>query len=332
MKVTIKDIARLAGVSTATVSMVLNHKASHISEGTRERIWKIANENNYVPNLLARSLVTRKTKTLGLVMPDITNPFFPEISRGAEDKAAEAEYSIILCNTDDNPRKEEKYVRMMLEKMVDGIIFTDSANRKPIMAEIRAKNIPVVMMGREGGPDDRHGRVFVDNYKGALDATQHLIERGYRKIAMISGNTMYNTAQERLEGYRKALHNAGLPYVEERALEGTFRQEWGFGGASWLLGQKIPFDAVFCGNDMIAIGAMKAFKQYGLSIPGDVAVVGYDDVYMARMVDPELTTVSQPMYDIGYTACDMLLRMIEDPKLEEEHICFEGKLVVRQST
>ena len=150
MKVTIKDLARMAGVSTATVSMVLNNKANHISDKTKDRIWELAKNHNYVPNILARSLVTKKSRTIGLVIPDITNPFFPEISRGAEDRANEGGYSVIICNSDDSPLKEERYVKMLIEKMVDGIIFTDSSSRTPLLIETRSKGVPVILMGRDG--------------------------------------------------------------------------------------------------------------------------------------------------------------------------------------
>jgi len=332
MKVTIKDLARMAGVSTATVSMVLNNKANHISEKTKEKIWDLAKTHNYVPNILARSLVTKKTRTIGLVIPDITNPFFPEISRGAEDRANEGGYSVIICNSDDSPVKEERYVKMLMEKMVDGIIFTDSSSRTPLLLETRSKGVPVVLMGRDVEVEGPIGRIFVDNIKGAYDATNHLIERGYKKIALLNGNSGYQTAQERMEGYRRALQDAGLPYAEQRVLEGTFRQEWGYGGVSWLINQGISFDAVVCGNDMVAIGAIKALRFLGKRVPEDVAIIGYDDIYMAKLVDPELTTIAQPSYDLGYNGCDILIRMIEDGYVQQDPLCYEGQLVVRKST
>ncbi len=332
MKVTIKDLARLAGVSTATVSMVLNNKANHISDRTKDKIWDLAKTHNYVPNILARSLVTKKSKTIGLVIPDITNPFFPEISRGAEDRANEGGYSVIICNSDDSPLKEERYVKMLIEKMVDGIIFTDSSSRTPLLMETRSKGVPVVLMGRDVEIEGPIGRIFVDNIKGAYDATNHLIERGYKKIAMLNGSSGYQTSQERMEGYRRALQDGGLTFSETRVLEGTFRQEWGYGGISWLINQGVEFDAVLCGNDMVAIGAIKALRFFGKRIPEDVAVVGYDDIYMAKLVDPELTTIAQPSYDLGYSGCDILIRMIEEGFVQQDPLCYEGKLVVRKST
>lgn len=332
MKVTIKDLARMAGVSTATVSMVLNNKANHISDKTKDKIWELAKTHNYVPNILARSLVTKKSRTIGLVIPDITNPFFPEISRGAEDRANEGGYSVIICNSDDSPLKEERYVKMLIEKMVDGIIFTDSSSRTPLLIETRSKGVPVILMGRDVEVEGPIGRVFVDNIKGAYDATNHLIERGYKEIAMLSGSSGYQTAQERMEGYRRALQNAGFPFMEQRVLEGTFRQEWGYGGISWLINQGISFDAVVCGNDMVAIGAIKALRFFGKRIPEDVAVIGYDDIYMAKLVDPELTTIAQPSYDLGYSGCDILIRMIEEGYVQQDPLCYEGKLIVRKST
>jgi len=332
MKITIKDIAKMAEVSTATVSMVLNNKGEHISVQTKERILQIAREYNYVPNTMARSLVTKQTKTIGLVIPDIANPFFPEIARGAEDKANEAGYSIIFCNTDDDIEKERRYIDMLSEKMVDGIIFTASSDRNYWLDKLHKQSIPIILLDRDIPLDGRVGRIVVNNQQGTYEGTKYLIEKGYRNIAFINGNIANETAKNRLAGFKSALQDHGLEIKNKTILEGSFKREWGYGAATWLLNQKIDFDAVVCGNDLIAIGAIKALKDAGKKIPQDVAVLGFDDIYMAKLVEPELSTISQPKYEMGYKASELLINMIEKNKAMEKPIVFDTKLVIRKST
>ncbi len=332
MKITIKDIARMAGVSTATVSMVLNNKDEHISALTKEKILSLAKEYNYIPNTMARSLVTKKTKTIGLIIPDIANPFFPEIARGAEDKANEAGYNIIFCNTDDNIEKEQKYIDMLSEKMVDGIIFTASSDRNNSLDKLQRQSIPIILLDRDIPFKGDVGRIVVNNKQGTYEGTKYLIEKGYKLIAFINGNIANETAKHRLAGFKMALQEYELEIKAERMLEGSFKREWGYGAASWLLNQEIPFDAVVCGNDLIAIGAIRALKDGGKSIPEDVAVLGFDDIYMSKLVEPELSTISQPKYEMGYRASELLISMIEKEKNMDRIIVFDTKLVIRKST
>lgn len=332
MKITIKDIAKMAGVSTATVSMVLNNKDEHISELTKEKILQIAKEYNYVPNTMARSLVTKQTKTIGLVIPDIANPFFPEIARGAEDKANEAGYNIIFCNTDDNIEKEQRYVDMLSEKMVDGIIFTASSDRNYWLDKLHKQSIPIILLDRDIPLNGNVGRIVVNNQQGTYEGTKYLIEKGYKEIAFINGNIANETAKNRLAGFKSAMQDHGVELRSERILEGSFKREWGYGAATWLLSQEIEFDAVVCGNDLIAIGAIRALKDAGKRIPQDVAVLGFDDIYMAKLVEPELSTISQPKYEMGYKASELLINMIEKKENMEQLIIFDTKLVIRKST
>lgn len=334
MKLTIKDIARLAEVSTATVSMILNNKDGNISALTREKVLRIVKENNYIPNTMARSLVTRQTKTIGLVIPDIANPFFPELARGAEDKASEAGYSIIYCNTDDDLDKEDRYINMLAEKMVDGIVFTHSARRSGKMEAIDRGTIPVILIDRDIESSNVKGKVLVDNLEGAYKGVKHLIDRGYKKIAFIIGALISNTAKDRHAGYRKALEESGLKYDPNYVKAGQYKSEWGFIAIKQLLEEGIDFDAVFCGNDLIAISVIRALKNQGIRIPQDVAVLGFDDIYMASVVEPPLTTVKQPNYEMGYKAVELLLEVLEAPnkELENGRIILNTELIVRSST
>jgi LacI family transcriptional regulator len=334
MKLTIKDIARMAEVSTATVSMILNSKDGNISTVTREKVLRIVKENNYIPNTMARSLVTRQTKTIGLVIPDIVNPFFPELARGAEDKASEAGYSIIYCNTDDDLEKEEKYINMLAEKMVDGIVFTHSAKRTNGLSPIDRGNIPVILIDRDLESSNVKGKVLVDNLEGAYKAVKHLIDKGYKKIAFITGALTSTTAKDRLAGYRKALEDSGIEYNNNYIRAGQYKSEWGLTAVKQLLDEGLDFDAVFCGNDLIAISVIKLLKSKGYNIPNDVGVVGFDDIYMASVVEPGLTTIKQPNYEMGYKAVELLIEVLEKSgeAAEQKTIILDTELIVRKST
>ncbi len=329
---TIKDIAKAAGVSTATVSMILNKKDKNISQPTRERVLRIAKDINYIPNSMARSLVTSQTKTLGLILPDIVNPFFPEIARGAEDRAREAGYSIIICNTDDNVDQENKYIQMLTEKMVDGIILTHSANRNDEMSGLENSRIPIILIDRDYDSPNVLGKVLVDNSRASRDGVNYLIGKGYRRIAYIAGPLNTGTARDRLEGYRTALAENGIDYDERLVRVGEYRSKWGYEAAASLLDDGMDFEAIFCGNDAIAIGAMKRLRERGIAVPDDIAIMGFDDIYIASMVDPELTTIKQPNYSMGYEAVNMMIDSIQGNKIGKRNLILDTELVVRKSS
>jgi len=332
MKITIKDIARMAGVSTATVSKVLNRKDEKISAPTRERIFKLVDEYNYVPNRIASSLVTKKTKTLGLIIPNIANPFFPEIARGAEDLANEKGYNLILCNTDDRLEKEESYIDMLEEKMVDGIIFTASSQRNDKLERLGRVRVPVITVDREVEGLATQGKIVVDNIQGAYEAGTYLVDAGYKKIIHITGPLTSKPARDRLKGLKDALEDKKIYFDDNRVYSNEFRSEWGYYAISEIIKENIEFDAIFCGNDLIAIGVLKALKENKIKVPENVGLVGFDDIYMAQMLDPELTTVSQPNYEMGYKSAEMLIYMIENKLKEADPIILKTKLVVRKST
>lgn len=331
MKVTIKDIAKEAGFSTATVSKVLNKKDGNITEATRQKVLKAVEELNYIPNAAARSLVTRKTKTIGLIIPDITNPFFPELARGAEDQANALGYNIIFCNTDDHFDKEKKYINMLAEKLVDGIIFTQSAQLGDEFKEIQRLGIPLVLIDRDISIEGVKGRVLVDNYHGAYKGVKHMILKGYKKIAFITGPLTTKTAKDRLKGYKQALKDYKIPYDETLVLEGQYKSHWGEEAILKLLNQKKLFDSIFCGNDLIAIGAIKQLKENNLEVPEDIGILGYDDIYFSKFMSPALTTIMQPKYLMGQKAVEILVSCIEGKKMEEKNITLKTKLIQRDS-
>ncbi len=332
MKLTIKDIAKLAGVSTATVSMVVNNKDERISASTREKVLDIVDKYNYIPNRIASSMVTKSTKTIGLVIPDITNPFFPEVARGVEDKANIDGYTVIFCNSDNVLSKEDAYIDMLQEKMVDGIIFTASSRRTNISASLQRVTVPVITVDRVIPNLSNQGQIVVDNEVGAYEAVCHMLAKGYKRIFHITGPLTSKTARDRYNGYLKALESNNQQPLPNHLYEGMYTTTWGHNAIEQLIEDGHDFDGVFCGNDMIAVGVLKGLQKHGLSVPTDIGVVGYDDVNIARLVTPELTTVSQPKYEMGYKAAEMLIKMINNEHNNQNEYTLSTELIIRNST
>ncbi|WP_326907682.1 LacI family DNA-binding transcriptional regulator [Sedimentibacter sp. MB31-C6] len=338
MKITIKEVAKEAGVSIATVSMIINKKDKNITDATRMKVLEVVKKHNYIPNAMAGSLVTQRTNIIGLILPDITNPFFPGIARGAEDKANKSGYSIIFCNTDDQLEVEEKYIENLTKKMVDGIIIAHSSNSKKMPKILERCKAPVILIDRDFYSENIRGKVLVDNLNGAYKGVNYLIKNGYKKIAFLSGSLKTRTATDRLEGYKMALKDNSIKFNELLVKSGEYRIEWGKNGVKKLLSTNEDFDSIFCGNDLIAIGAMKELKENGYHIPEDIGVMGFDDIYMAGLVDPPLTTIRQPIYEMGYKAMELLIdninnknNKISNPQ-KMKSIILETKIIERNST
>lgn len=325
---TIKRIAELANVSSATVSKVMNGKDGNISEATRQRVLRIVEEEGYIPNGIAKSLKMKKTKTIGIILPDVMNLFFSELARGAEDTAEANGYSIIICNTDNKGKKEHRYLQILQEKMVDGIILT--ATESSSEYSLKRFNIPLVLVDRDIDFGNKVGRIVVYNEKPAYEATKHLIDKGCKRIGFISSKRINKPSIERYKGYESALLDAGQALDEDIIYLGNFNVEAGYAGALKIL-NKPDLDGIFCGNDLMAIGAIKAIKERGLRIPEDIKVVGYDDIAIAKYVTPPLTTVKQPIYEMGKAAVEMMVDIIEAREVEMKMV-LEAHLVERQST
>ena len=332
MKITIKDIAKMADVSTATVSKIVNHKDQNISQATRQKVLDLIEIHNYVPNRVASSMITKKTHSIGLIIPDITNPFFPEVARGVEDYANKEGYHVVLCNSDNDLDKEVSYIGMLQEKMVDGIIFTSSSLRNKISKEFIKLQIPVITVDRDITGMRAQGKITVDNTSGAYQGVSYMIERGYKKILHLGGPMTSKPALDRFEGYKNALDDHGIKYDERLFFEGSYNADWGYEGVIEAISNNVEFDGIFCGNDMIAIGAIKALNEKGISVPGKVGVMGFDDIYMATVVTPNLTTVCQPNYQMGYKAAEMLIELIRHPETKMTDVVLTTKLVIREST
>lgn len=326
--VTIKDVAARANVAVSTVSRVLNN-SSYVSESTRERVLQAIRELNYHPNNLARGLTTGKTGVIGLMIPDITNPFFPVLARGVEDAANARGYAVILCNTDGNSRQEEVYLQMLREQRVDGIIFSSASSGRQVIEDLLSERMPLVLIDRkiEGV---KVNTVIVDNLGSSCEITRYIIGKGHRRIGFIGGPHHLATSRDRLAGYRMALSEAGIPVDEDLIKEGDFRYSSGYANMQALF--ELGVTAVFAANDLMAIGAIRALEEMGKGVPQDVAVAGFDDIMMASLIKPALTTVCQPTYRMGVIAADLLIDQIAgNACAEPDTIVLKPNLVIRES-
>ncbi len=330
-RVTIKDISRKAEVSIATVSKVLNHDYSRVSDETRERILRISNELNYRPNMLARGLVSHKFNLLGLIVPDISNPYYGEMARGMSDEAETLGYSAMISNTDNQRAREINSIQTMAEYNVGGIVMTGEIGvSEENVALLKRYRIPYV--GVENYGPDADYCIYVDNYTGSYKAVQLLIEYGHRDIAYITGHVeLHSPGDDRLRGFLQAMADADLPVNPALLKSGGFTLDNGYRQTLSLLSRNNQFTAIACGNDLIALGAYQALRESRLRVPLDVSLVGFDDMFMTNTMEPRLTTVKQPAYEIGEEAIRMLVHRVENNPIADKVKCFEPLLVSRDS-
>jgi LacI family transcriptional regulator len=302
---TIREVAKLAGVSPITVSRVINN-SGYIGEKTRKRVEAAIRQLRYVPNTLARSLRSRRTCTLALVLTDITNPFWTTVARGAEDAASKAGFSMMLGNTDESEEKQSRYITALLEKQIDGILFVPVGNTSAAIRMIKRQDVPVVVLDRRisGAKADV---VRCDSEGGAYMLTNVLLSLGHRRIAVLSGPQSISTAEDRVRGYQRALAEQGMPIRPELMQYGKFTVESGMEMARNALALSPRPTAVFAGNNFIAIGALKALQEFRVRVPEDVALVGFDDLPVNLTMDPFLTAAKQPAYAMGSRAAELLL-------------------------
>jgi LacI family transcriptional regulator len=309
-RITQRDVARLAGVSQTTVSMVLNGTPSpSIPAETWERVQKAVRDLGYVPNRWAQALKTSRTMTIACVVPDISNPFYPALLRGLQAVADDAGYDVITINTDGTAEREQRFINWSLEGRVDGIVgvfFTLRATEFKPLTDADIGVVRIESRPKTGGslPVDN---LYVDNAAAAAEVTRYLVGRGRRRIAMVAG--IGGPQDGRRHGYETALVAAGgTPMI---VADQEFTEEGGHRAARALLALSDRPDAIFAANDLMAIGAMAAAREAGLSVPGDVAIAGFDDIFAARLVTPSLTTVSQFQYDLGKAAAEVLLDRLQ---------------------
>ncbi|HET6174190.1 MAG TPA: LacI family DNA-binding transcriptional regulator [Gaiellales bacterium] len=326
---TIYDVARLAGVSTATVSRALNG-TGQVAEAKRIAIEAAVEQLGYRPNTIARSLVTRSTQTIALLLPDITNPFYAELVAGIHELTLERGYTMLLCTTDFDPEQEERYLRLLRGKHVDGALVDGLVLPPERIARFVEDGFPIVCLDRDVD-SPAVPLVQVDNRMGAGLATDHLLALGHRRIAHITGAPA-RISEERLLGYQAALTDAGIATDSALIAMGNFTEGGGHEAMSALLAGAPDLTAVFAANDLSAIGALSALAAAGRKVPGDISLVGFDDVRLSQYTSPPLTTVRQPAGDIARRATELLLGMIDGRKPGALHHRLTPELIVREST
>lgn len=333
-KVTIKDIAHIANVSHTTVSRALNDK-SRIRNETKEKILAIVRELNYQPNFIARSLVMRRTKTLGLVITTIANPFYTELALGIESTARSLGYNIILSFTHSDLSIESGSINMLRSKGVDGIIFSSAHIDDPNIVKLAEEEFPMVLVNRRTyhpTVKEKVDYVGVDNILGGYLAVEHLIKLGHRKIGVIGGSSESSVGFERLEGGKKALEAYGLEPMTNYFLEGDFLKESGYRGGMQFLKMDQPPSAIFATNDYMALGLYQAVIEKGLKVPEDIAIIGFNDIEFTAMKGVELTTIAQKKYEMGTIAVRALVERIEGKKTGSTmEIFLEPELIIRKS-
>jgi DNA-binding LacI/PurR family transcriptional regulator len=328
-RTSIKDIARLARVSHSTVSRALSG-SRQVSAETSERIRQIADAAGYRASAAARSLVMGRSNTIGVVVTSIADPFVAGVVRGIEDTAEERGYSVFLANSNAEPERELRVARSLEERRVDGIIVTSSrvgAMHVPLMERM---HVPVVLLNNQHPSEFAHS-VLIDNVQASMEATRHLVRLGHQRIAYLGDRFGHQSDTERFTGYRRAMEEAGLGFAPELVVHGDGKPEGGGQAMAHLLALPNRPTAVFCYNDMSALGALPQVRAHGLKVPGDLSVVGFDDLYFCQYLDPPLTTVRQPLRQMGRMAMETLLHLFDGPH-STYNIKVEGQLIVRQST
>ncbi len=325
------DVARRAQVSIATVSRVINNSDKVVPE-TRALVNKAMAELGFKPNRVARRLRQRGgvRHLIGLIIPDIQNPFFAEMARGVEDVAYANKFALMLCNSDEDMKKEEFYLDVLQSESVDGIILPPISEGDAAVLKLVEAGLPVVTVDRSLA-HRAMDKVEVDNRRGAFEAVDHLIRLGHRRIGLIAGRMNVSTSRERRQGYEDALAAHKLPVLTNYIRGGDFKQASGKTMTEELLDLSTPPTALFVLNNLMTVGALEAIHQRKLKIPRDIAIIGFDDLPWAESLDPPLTVVRQPAYDVGQAAAELLLKRIEEPKRAETHLKLLPKLVLRSS-
>lgn len=321
--VTIKDVAKLANVSVATVSRVLNNKG-YISDQSKIKVKEAMEELNYRPNAVARTLYSKSSRMLGLIMPDITNPFFPELAKAVEDKAYEHGYTVVFCNTDGDISKEERYLEVLAQNYIDGIILTTNQSELPVYDSI---TIPVVAL-------DRHAKeniptVVSENEEGAEIATNYLIQCGCKYIAHIRGPQSLITSESRVKGFLKATNKSNVKSIVK---ESGFNIQESVKVTTQMMKDNPNIDGIFASSDVVAAGVIKAVNNLGLAIPNDIQIVGFDGIPMGKMLTPALTTVKQPIYNMGALAVELLLKKIEKREVCQLYYKLPTDLIIGETT
>ncbi|OGO33666.1 MAG: hypothetical protein A2W35_07495 [Chloroflexi bacterium RBG_16_57_11] len=328
---TIYDVARRAGVAPITVSRAINN-TGYIRQATRQRVLTAAEELGYVPNRLASSLRSRRTNVLALVLADISNPFFTLIARGVEDTASDQGFMVIYCNTDESEDEEQKYIDLVLQNRVDGILLVPSGGGSAAIEATRRNRTPLVVIDRRI-PEVEVDSVRGDSFGGAYELGRLLLNLGHRRIALLNGPAGVSTADDRQAGFNSALDEAGVPASQRLGLSGRFTTLSGREMALQAISQEPHLTAILAANNFIALGALQAIQECGLRVPEDIALVGFDDLPEALVAFPFLTVATQPAYEMAQKATGLLLeRVAGTGPAEAQEIILPTRLIVRQSS
>lgn len=333
MKATIEEIARIAGVSKTTVSRVLNNKTEGVGAKTRQRIELLLEEMYYCGHSASHPLQAPRSKTVALILPDITNPFFAELAKAAENYLSKSGYMLFLGNTDFSSEKEDQYLKSFISKRVDGIMLISTAQACTASHRMPAKyGTPCVLMDRKLSSMPYTAGVFTDNEYAVFRSCELLIRNGSTSIAFISGPANVSTSLERVEGYKASIQHYNLEFDERLIKFGNYTLDGGYNAIMELASEGIHCTGIIAANDTMAIGAMKALSELSYRIPQDVEVIGFDNIGYSRMCTPPLTTIQQPIIEMGRTASQLLLDAINGKKLKDRRIYLQPKLLIREST
>ena len=328
-KITIVDVARQAGVSFGTVSRVINNDV-HVKKETRERVLKIMQQLDFVANRQARSLAGGRSHSIGVLVPDLGTGYIGEIIRGIDAELSLTDLDLILYTTHRTASKEASYVANLATGMVDGLLLVLPRSPTDFIGNLTERKFPFVLIDHQGAGRDCPA-VGATNWQGAYNATEYLIKLGHTRIGFITGSMDLGCAVDRLDGYRSALRTHHVPDFPEMVYEGNFFQPDGYAGAQALLALPVPPTAIFASNDVMALGVMDAVRSRDLRVPGDVSVIGFDDIPQASLVHPALTTVNQPLEKMGRVATQKLLDLLQNPGKAAERIELPTELIIRDS-
>ena len=325
-----KDVARLAGVSVSTVSRVINESIP-VDENTKKKVLDAIDRLNYKPNLLAKGLRVKSGHLIGFIVPEISLHPFVNLINSMEEYVVRRGFNLILGNTQNDPNVEEMQIDHFIRRNVDGVVITRVSDESRILEIIDKSNIPFVAVDRELEMQELPS-VVLDNYKAGVLAARHLRELGHRQFACITGPLNIKLCRERLNGFENTLAEDAIPFSRERVFEGDFKFNSGIKGMEYLLHQRIPITALWAQNDLMAVGCLKVLQQKGIRVPEDMSLMGMDDLEIARMVNPTLTTIKQPFKQMSREAVDILLRMRSGQDLKEKKVVLQPQLVKRSST
>jgi len=327
---TITDVAREARVSASTVSHVIN-ETRYVSDEVKQRVHAAMEALNYQPNVIARSLRTRETLTVGVVVSDVTNPFFTSIVRAIEDEVLKQGYSIILCDTDEKPEREQAYLRLLMGRRVDGLIVAPSSGNADLLRSAIESGLPVVLLDRSI-PGLTADVVLSDNESGAFDAVSYLIGMGHRRIGIIAGRLEVSTGADRMAGYVRAIRTHGIPADESLIEVAKFKRDIAYDKTMKMLNRAEPPTALFVSNNVMTAGTMAALKAAGKKVPDDISVIGFDDSEWAALMDPPLTVVAQPIVELGTRAAQTLMRRISRGRVKTPRaVVLKPELILRDS-